>query len=320
MIYKDRIYGRVEIKEPALLELLKAPSILRLKKISQLGIPDKYYHRKNFSRYEHSIGVMILLDKLGATLEEQIAGLLHDVSILAFSHVADWVFAEGKEDTEDYHDTIHGEFMRRTKIPGILGKYNFVLERILNSENFTLLEREIPDLCADRIDYCFREYESWQKPGNLKKYIDSLVNFNGEIIFNNKKIASDFAVNFLSLQVNHWGAHETTTRYHLFAEVLRTALKKKIISESDFFKGEELILNKLEKCSDKFIKDILNKLGGKIFKRSRKKTGKKIMKKFRHIDPKIIVDKKLVRLSKIDSKFKKTLEKYREINKKGILV
>lgn len=76
----DDIYGEIKINEPILLKLLGSPSILRLKKISQCGVPDRYYHLKNYSRYEHSVGAMILLRKLGATLEEQVAGLLHDVS------------------------------------------------------------------------------------------------------------------------------------------------------------------------------------------------------------------------------------------------
>lgn len=37
---------------------------------------------------------MLLLRKLGASLEEQLASLLHDISTFAVSHVADWVFAE----------------------------------------------------------------------------------------------------------------------------------------------------------------------------------------------------------------------------------
>lgn len=66
----------------------------RLKGISQFRIPDKYYFKDNYSRFEHSIGVMVLLGKLGASQEEQIAGLLHDVSHKAFSHVYDWVVVD----------------------------------------------------------------------------------------------------------------------------------------------------------------------------------------------------------------------------------
>lgn len=54
-------------------------------------------------RYDHSVGVMLLIRMLGGTLEEQIAGLLHDVSHTAFSHVADYVF-ENRD--EDYHEII----------------------------------------------------------------------------------------------------------------------------------------------------------------------------------------------------------------------
>ena len=35
---------------------------------------------------------MLLIKKLGGSVEEQIAGLLHDVSHTAFSHVIDYVF------------------------------------------------------------------------------------------------------------------------------------------------------------------------------------------------------------------------------------
>lgn len=83
----DPIYGKMRIQKPVLIELLSAPSVIRLKNISQFGIPDQYYHLKNYSRFEHSVGVMILLRKLGASVEEQAAGLLHDVSVSAFSHI-----------------------------------------------------------------------------------------------------------------------------------------------------------------------------------------------------------------------------------------
>lgn len=80
----DKIYGREDIKEPVLQELLKTEPVLRLKGISQFGMPNRYYPFKGFSRYEHSVGVMLLLGRLGASVEEQVAGLLHDVSHLRF--------------------------------------------------------------------------------------------------------------------------------------------------------------------------------------------------------------------------------------------
>src|SRR3989344_4030056 len=104
MTISDPLYGQVEISERVLIDLIKTPAFLRLKNITQAGVPQQYNSLKVYSRYEHSIGAMLLLRKLGADLEEQVAGLLHDISHLAFSHVADWLF--GSYHNEDYQDKI----------------------------------------------------------------------------------------------------------------------------------------------------------------------------------------------------------------------
>ncbi len=320
MKINDKIYGKIEIQEPILIELLKTPSVLRLKKISQFGVPNKYYHFKNYSRYEHSVGVMILLKKLGTTTEEQVAGILHDVSVLTFSHVMDWVFSSGSEGVEDYHDLIHNEFVEKTEIPQILKKYNFKLNRILNEKNFTLLERDKPELCADRIDYALREFKYWLNPNIVKNCIKGLANYDGRIVFLDKEIAFDFAINYLKLQTKHWAETESIIRYYFFSEVIKIALKKKILAEKDFYKDESFVLNKIEKSSDNEIKEILMMLKKKNFKKPSKKTGIKLMKKFRYVDPKVLAGGKLVELSEINSNFRKIIDKQKEVNKKGITI
>ncbi len=319
MKVKDNVYGTFEIKEPVLLKLLKSPSVFRLKKISQYGVPDKYHHLKNYSRFEHSVGVMLLLRKLGATLEEQVAGLLHDVSVLAFSHIADWVFSDGEKGNENYHDQIHEAFINKTEIPDLLRGFGFSLGRILNDENFPLLENNIPNLCADRIDYSLREFKYWLNPSIVKNCISDLVNYNGEIVFASEKEAFIFATNFLELQTQNWGNYEAVARYHLFSTALKRALKFGVIHERDFFGDESTFLAKLEKAKDKKIQDTLE-----ILKESslniQKKSGKRIVKKFRYVDPKIISNDKLIRLSKLSRKFQQKLEKHRKINRRGIFV
>jgi len=84
MIVNDKLYAKVEITSPVLLELIKSKSMQRLKKIAQHGIPNKYYHYAGGNRFDHCVGVMLLLKRLGTTEEEQVAGLLHDVSHTAF--------------------------------------------------------------------------------------------------------------------------------------------------------------------------------------------------------------------------------------------
>ena len=47
---------------------------------------------------------------------------------------------------------------------------------------------------------------------------------------------------------------------------------------------------------------------------------KKIVKKFRHVDPKVILNGQLFRLSEIVPEFKAIIDRHREINKKGLIV
>ncbi len=104
MLYKDKIYGQTEISEPVVLELINSPSMQRLKGVSQHGHFEPYFPNTAFSRFEHSLGVFILLKKFGAGLPEQIAGLLRDVSHTAFSHVADYVFSDGSGEKQNFQD------------------------------------------------------------------------------------------------------------------------------------------------------------------------------------------------------------------------
>jgi len=156
MNINDRVYGINIIQEPVLIELINSKPIQRLKGINQAGASQYAIEGKTVTRYEHSLGVMILLKKLGASIEEQIAGLLHDIPHTAFSHVIDFVFKDTNPNHE-FHEKFHKKIILQSEIPTILKKFNFVdIDRILDEHNFSLLEKSLPDLCADRIDYTLR--------------------------------------------------------------------------------------------------------------------------------------------------------------------
>ena len=82
MILKDDVYGEEKIQESVLINLINSKPVQRLKKISQFGIPKEYYHKETFSRFEHSIGVLILLRRLGANLEVE----CHEARLASGSH------------------------------------------------------------------------------------------------------------------------------------------------------------------------------------------------------------------------------------------
>lgn len=313
IIIKDKIYGKATINSPAIIELISSKPLQRLKKINQFGLPNRYYHVKNYSRYDHSIGVFMILRKLNASEEEQIAGLLHDVSHTAFSHVVDWVFDEGA--IEDFQNQKHKEFIEKSTLPKILKKYRYDPGRISEHKHFKLLEQNIPDLCADRIDYFLREL-----PVKIaREYFKNLLHKNGKIVFNNKSAAKKFAENFLDKQNNHWGGFEAVSRYEILSRALKIGLKGKIISFNDFWGEDEQVLEKLEKSKNLTIKKILKILKNKNLDHLVKSNDIR-HKKFRYIDPKYLSKNKILKLSENDKRYKIKIENARKINNQGILI
>jgi HD superfamily phosphohydrolase len=311
VILKDTIYGSYEITSPIILELLASPSTLRLKDISQMGPPDPYYHIKNYSRYVHSVGVMLILKHLGASELEQVAGLLHDVSHTTFSHLVDWVV--GSEQTESFQDDQHESFIQNSKLPGILKKYGYSVKQITNYKQFTLLEQDIPALCADRIDYSLREF----RLADAKTCFSHLVNYQNKIVFNDVDAAYLFAHGFLERQSNHWGGYEAVTRYNLFAKALKRALKLNMIDMGVFQGKEKPIIRLLENSNDIIIQDILSTLKQSSVAHLKKDVSP-TRKKFRYVDPDVLISRHVRRLSSLSSQFKNEIEKARINNEKGV--
>jgi uncharacterized protein len=301
----DSVYGEFTIWEPVLIELINSREIQRLKGIAQFGMPDEYYHKKGaFSRYDHSIGVFLLLRRLGAEIEEQVAGLLHDVSHTAFSHVVDRVI--GDPTKEDYQDNIHLEIIKDSEIRKILEKHGFNYVKMADMESFSLLETEIPSLCADRVDYTLRELNfEGVEVGNLLKGIGT---YNGQIIFKDKNVALLFAKYFLKLQNEHWAGKQAVVRYEILSGILKRAMNLGILSLEDFNKKDEEILEVLEELNDLEIKENLELLKNEINIEFVSKGGIEFKKKFRYIDPEILIDGSVKKLSEISEEYKGILE------------
>jgi len=312
MIYLDNVYGEQKIEEDVLIDLINSKPIQRLKNISQFGMPDEYYHKRGFSRYEHSIGVLILLRRLGAVLKEQIAGLLHDASHTAFSHVIDWVV--GDPNKEDYQDNRHLEFIRNSLVASILKRNGFVIEEIADLHSFHLLDYSAPNLCSDRIDYTLREIALEGSFEDIDRILGGIIVFNGRIIFNNVDSAFIFSNYYAKFNREHWAGQEAKTRYHILAGILRIALFEKILTIKDIEeKGDYEILKLLERsANDKIIAELnLLKKGFRINKDSSE--GAFILKKkFRYVDPLVLHDEEVIRLSRINKKYEEILEEDRE--------
>ncbi|PKM92329.1 MAG: hypothetical protein CVU81_01045, partial [Euryarchaeota archaeon HGW-Euryarchaeota-1] len=240
------VWGDFEIDEPVVLELINSKTFQRLKEIDQAGYFEPHSPGTAHSRFEHSIGVYLLLKMYGAPIEEQIAGLLHDVSHSAFSHCIDYVLDAGSEKEQNHQDNVSGEFVRKSEIPEILKKYNLDLDYILDDKNFPLKEKDLPDLCADRIDYSLRAAIVFKEIKNGKYFIDNLLAENGKWIFKNFESAEKYAELFLKINADYYAGLPSAVMFRTVGDYLRYALLKNYISETDLYTTDKVVLEKIE--------------------------------------------------------------------------
>src|SRR5690606_35986892 len=204
---KDIFYGNFEL-EDILSDLIRSEPVQRLKNIHQGGAIFLVSPNVAHSRYEHSIGVMLLVRKLGGNLEEQIASLLHDVSHTAFSHVIDYVL---RDQGENYHEQIFGEVVANSTIPAILAKHGFSTA-LLEDPSYSLLEMPLPSLCADRIDYTIRDlyHVGLIDLAEIHDFIDELGVQDGKIGVKSEKAASWIASKYHQLNDDYRSEEHTS--------------------------------------------------------------------------------------------------------------
>jgi len=319
MLIDDRVYGINTIQKQVLIELINSKPLQRLKGINQAGASFYTVKGKDENRFEHSVGVMLLLKYLGASTEEQVAGLVHDISHMAFSHVIDYVV--GNLD-ETYHEEFFEKIILNSEIPEIIKRHGFRLDRLLDESNFGLLERNIPDLCADRIDYTLRAMARGKQIPNdkIKQYLENLVVVDNEIFFNEINIGRNFAEDYLNTGENNWSHPVEVATFQLMANALKIAFEKGILSEIDMFGDDNSVYNKLLNSKNNEILKILNRLNYDLHAVEDTNNFDFYSKnKIRYVDPKI-VSCNFKRVSDIYPEFKKRLDEHNNKIRKGFFL
>jgi hypothetical protein len=304
MIINDRIYGQVEITEPIILELLDSPALVRLKSIDQGGYTKPFFPDDKITRFEHSVGVYWLLKKYGASLPEQVAGLIHDISHSAFSHCIDYILESGDGGQQNHQDNVFADYVRHSELPALLKKYDLNINYILEEENFPLKERPLPELCADRIDYFLRTALIIKEanPEEIQYFLDNLAVKNNQWVFKNIEAAEKYANLFLHLNQTYWASVGSAAMHLSVGDCLGYALKKNYISHADLYSTDEQILKKIitrldsDPQLDFFWKRMNNKSG---YEDNPADYYKKVQLKSRVVDPWFINKASVAKLSDI---------------------
>ena len=332
MKYLDRIsdetrkYYKILSEEfPNFLEeYIETPAMLRLDGISMFpgGDHTKILNIKNFnSRLKHSIGVALIVWNFTKDKKQTLAGLFHDISTPAFSHIVDFMNGDylNQESTEDLTKYM---IENSKEIMELLNRDGIKVEEVCDYHMYPIADNDTPMLSADRLEYTFSDGLEIEgifdlyKINRVYKNLSVLKNENNEIElgFNNLEIAEEFIYNANKLWIIISGGNEINFIMQFWTDYLRKSMNNGYIQEKDLYELSEFeIIEKIKKQADEKMINILEKFQNSIeIGRSDTEIKDKycvsIKAKKRYINPLVKITGKTNRTTQVSSKSNKIIE------------
>jgi HD superfamily phosphohydrolase len=313
MIFHDTVYDTQEINEIVLLDLLASQAMQRLRGVLQHGVTALIGITSPVTRYDHSLGAMFLVRRLGGDINEQIAALLHDVSHTAFSHVIDYVFDD--HDGQSYHDEHKEAYLSTTDVPEILAHHGYDWRQYLDENRFPILEQPAPRLCADRLDYFLRDSLDLglATPVDVAQVLDHLLLVDSRIVTDDLKVARWLGNTYIAADDASWANLREVGLYEAAARAIRHALDIGALNESDIWGADRLVWAKMLAYDDPQLQQWLQLVSPATeFVWDDTQPTFRVSTKVRTIDPDIWVSSDLKTLSQLDMDFAAHRQSYLE--------
>jgi len=319
MQYHDPVYGSVTLTEPVLLAVMNSKAMQRLHGVLQHGITALIGVTQPITRFDHSLGAMLLVRRLGGSEKEQLAALLHDVSHTAFSHVIDHVY--GSPDQQSYHDRMKGPYIAGTNLPATLEKHGYNWQDFLEEQNFPLLERPAPALCADRLDYSLRDSLDLglASPKQVAWLLSHLTTRHNLIVVDDQPAARWLADIYLAADDASWANFDEVGWYELAARAIQRGMAIGAMSQKDIWGTDAVVWAKLHAFPDDKLQHWLGLVSpNNHFVWDEANPTFRIRTKIRTIDPDVLLPNGVVRpLSTLDEAFATQRQAYIE-RKSGV--
>ncbi len=322
-LHLDTPYGTLVVNDPLAIDLIQSQPFQRLKEINQYGVVNFIVPTESYTRYDHSIGVYHLLKKHGCSRDEQIAGLLHDVSHTVFSHVGDYVF-EDQHPGNSYQDDIHLWYLDTCGISKILDKHSYTKEKIDHKNpEFYALDRPLPELCADRIEYNLQGglLRKLLTRTDFQKIQASLTLNEGKWTLDSLECAQKLGACSLIMTETLWSSAWEALSYQLTAEALRHSFTISLVTSDEFhFSTDLAVWTKLKNATDPYIQERMEKIANihSAFSLTEHGSEDLLLKlKFRGVDPLVTTTEGTFPLTHLDSAYHTEYERVRNEIERG---
>jgi uncharacterized protein len=226
-----------------------------------------------------------------------VAGLLHDISHTAFSHAVDFIVSS---EEQDHHEELKPQFLERPDIVTALRALGFAPSEFFDDSVYPLLERPLPWLCADRVDYFLRDGLACgaATPEGVARFLAHLTVIDRTIVFTDVAVAHEASALFAIMNRDWWASPTEAYIYNEFADALREGFRTGILSKDDLLTDDAQVMARLQGANNPLIASKLNHI---LHFREDRLEGflPRVIPKTRWIDPPVQVGSTFRRLSEI---------------------
>ncbi len=205
-----------------------------------------------YSRFDHSLGVALIVWRFTHDKAQTLAGLLHDVSTPTFAHVIDFLRGDHltQEATEDGTALI---IEGAAEMQKILRENGLCTDDVCDYHRYPVADNDAPRLSADRLEYSLGNMLNYGIRGisDAAEYFRDLTlteNEDGEteLAFTHYDAAAGFAEAALECS-KIYVSDEDRYAMQSLAELVGSAVRGGVISENDLYGTEPELIEKLLK-------------------------------------------------------------------------
>ena len=210
------------------------------------------FHRgRPSSRWEHSLGVGLIVWHFTGDRTQAAAGLLHDVSTPVFAHVVDFLRRDyvGQSATEAGTEAI---ILGSRQLREALERWDIRPEDVVDYHRYPVADNDVPGLSADRLEYTLRNFlqygvRSMEQAAAF--YADLRVGRSergeDELMFGEAELAADFARAAL-VNARVYVSDEDRFSMEYLARLLRQGLEAGVLEQADLYTTEPQVIARLE--------------------------------------------------------------------------
>lgn len=240
---------------PVIKALAETPAVQRLRGVGMnCGCEYTSFPRfltcKPYSRFDHSLGVGLIVWHFTHDEKQTAAGLLHDISTPVFAHVVDFLNGDYLTQESTELDT-RAVILASSELCGVLQQFGLTVDEVCDYHLYPIADNDTPQLSADRLEYTVGNLLSFgfaDLPAVTRMYEDLTVTENEqgipELAFCSGTQALAFARGALRCS-KVYVSDEDRFSMEALAQLLKKALSDGVLSRGDLMTAEPDVIAKL---------------------------------------------------------------------------